>query len=242
MIESHFLCIYHNLKKTKLMLFGTRNMLKSGRKYETRIDGFGLQYVNNFNYLGIKLENTLTYEYHASETIRMVAHKLYLLSKIRKYISIQQAIMIYRSMIVPYFDYGDIFLINVSLKTTDKLQKLQNRALRICLARDGRSNVNDLHNTCNINKLDHRRQVHILNFSYYRAQDDQFLNEGNRVLRRFDAPILKEIKSNNKSFERSLIFQCAKNWNVLPVNERNIPTAKLFKKKQKCKLNELLPY
>ena len=79
-----------NLKKTKLMLFGTRNMLKSGRKYETRIDGFGLQYVN----LGIKLESTLTYEYHASETIRMVAHKLYLLCKIRKYISIQQGIII----------------------------------------------------------------------------------------------------------------------------------------------------
>ena len=95
-------------------------MLKSGTKCDTLIDGFKLQYVNHFNYLGIKMENTLTFEHHANETTRMVAHKLYLLSKIRKYINTQQAITIYRSMIVPYFDYGDIFLINISLKTIDK--------------------------------------------------------------------------------------------------------------------------
>ena len=48
--------------------------------------------------------------------------------------------------------------------TTDKLQKLQNRALRICLALDGRSNVDDMHNTCNINKLKDRREAHLLDF------------------------------------------------------------------------------
>ena len=67
----------------------------------------------------------------------MVAHKLYLLSRIRRYITKGQAITIYKSKVAPYFDYGDIFLMNISSKTTDKLQKLQNRALRICLTRDG---------------------------------------------------------------------------------------------------------
>ena len=145
-------------------------------------------------------------------------------------------------MIVPYFDYGDIFLPNINLKTIDKLQKLQNRALRICLALDGRSSVNELHNTCNVNKLGDRRHVHLLNFSFQRAKNVNFLKEGNRELRRYDAPIMKELKSNNKSFERSLMYQCAKNWNVLPAIERNILTSKEFKKKQKIKLNELLPY
>ena len=231
-----------NLKKTKVMLFGTRNMLKNCKKGDTVMNDCKIQYVNHFNYLGIKLDRTLTFEMHACETIRMVAHKLYLLSRVRKYINIQQAITIYRSMIVPYFDYGDIFLSNINLKTIDKLQKLQNRALRICLALDGRSNVNELHNICNINKLSHRRHVHLLNFSFHRAQDMRFLKEGNRALRRYDAPVLNELKSNNKSFERSLLYQCAQNWNALPALERNIKTAKEFKKKQKCKLNELLPY
>ena len=70
----------------------------------------------------------------------MVVHKLYLLSRIRKYINFQQAITMHRSMIDTHFDYGDIVLFNITKKTIDKLQTLQNGALRICLALDGRSN------------------------------------------------------------------------------------------------------
>ena len=231
-----------NQKKTKLMLFGTKNMLKQGKKPDTFIDDTKLHYVNQFNYLGIKLDSTLTFESHANETVRMVAHKLFIFSKIRKYITVQQAITIYRSKIVPYFDYGDIFLINISQKSIDKLQRLQNRALRICLAQDGRSNVNQLHNTCNINKLEYRRRAHLLNFVYKRAQSFEYVNEGRRELRRFDAPVLMETRANNKSFERSILYQGAKLWNDQLPADRSIATHKEFKRKQKCKLNELLPY
>ena len=64
----------------------------------------------------MKLEDTLTFVLHAAETMRMVAHKLYLLSRIRKYVTIGQSIAIYRSKIVPYFDYGDIFLMGTNQK------------------------------------------------------------------------------------------------------------------------------
>ena len=231
-----------NLAKTKLMLFGTKNMLKHGSKFDIDLTGQRLQYVKQFNYLGMRLEDTLTFELHAAETMRMVAHKLYLLSRIRKYITIGQSIAIYKSKVVPYFDYGDIFLKNISQKTLDKLQKLQNRALRICLAQDGRSNVNDLHNTCNINKLEQRRDAHLLNFVYKRAHDEAYTQIGNRELRRFEAPVLKEVRSNNKSFEKSVLFQGAVIWNRQPVEDRNIATHKLFKRTQKIKLNALFPY
>ena len=107
------------------------------------------------------------------------------------------------------FDYGDIFLMGTSQKTNDKMQKLQYRALRICLALDGRSNVDDMHNACNINKLKDRRETHLLNFLYKRAHNMDYVQEGNRILRRYDAPVLREIKSNNKSFERSILFRGA---------------------------------
>ena len=99
-----------------------------------------------------------------------------------------------------------------------------------------------MHNTCNINKLEQRREAHLLNFVYKRAHDDQYVRGGNRELRRYDAPILKEIKSNNKSFEMSILFQGAIAWNRQPVNERSTATHKLFKKMQKRKLNTFFPY
>ena len=231
-----------NLAKTKLMLFGTRNMLRQSYKLNITLSDIELQYVKHFNYLGMKLEDTLTFELHASETMRMVSHKIYLLSRIRKYITSGQAIAIYKSKVVPYFDYGDIFLMKVSQKTIDKLQKLQNRALRVCLARDGRSNVNDLHNTCNISKLNHRREAHLLNFVYKRAHGAGYNQGANRNLRRFNAPILKEVRSNNSSFEKSVLYQGATIWNRQPVEDRNIANHKLFKKMQKRKLNTYFPY
>ena len=231
-----------NLTKTKIMLFGTKNMLKNATKLDIEISDNKIQYVKHFNYLGMKLEDTLTFELHAAETMRMVAHKLYLLSRIRKYITIGQSIAIYKSKVVPYFDYGDIFLMGISLKSLDKLQKLQNRALRICLAQDGRSNVNEMHNTCNISKLEQRRESHLLNFVYKRAHDERYVQHGNRELRRFDAPILKEFRSNNKSFERSVLFQGTNLWNEQPIEDRNIATHKAFKKMRKQKLNSLFPY
>ena len=172
----------------------------------------------------------------------MAAYKLYLLSRIRKYITIGQAIAIYKSKVVPYFDYGDIFLLNINQKTIAKLQKLQNRALRICLALDGRSNVNDMHNTCNINKLLHRREVHLLNFVYIQAQNDNYVQTGNRDLQLFDAPGIREFKSNNKSFERSILYQGALIWNRQTVEDRSTASHKVFKKLQKRNLNTLLPY
>ena len=62
----------------------------------------------------------------------MVAHKLYLLSRIRKYVTIGQSIAIYRSKIVSYFDYSDIFLMGTNKKTIDILQNLQNRTF-VCV-------------------------------------------------------------------------------------------------------------
>ena len=84
-----------NINKTKVMLFGSRNMLKRGTRKDIFINETKLQYVNHFNYLGIKLDSSLTFELHASECLRMVAHKLYLLGRVRKYITTEQAITIY---------------------------------------------------------------------------------------------------------------------------------------------------
>ena len=99
-----------------------------------------------------------------------------------------------------------------------------------------------LHNMCNVNKLDDRRPTHLLNFVYKRAQSDEYCNVGERDLRRYDAPVLREIKSNNKDFERSILFQGAAHWNSLDTETRNLETAYAFKKRQKCRLNTMLPY
>ena len=37
-----------------------------------------------------------------------ILHKMYMLSRIRQYLTEKSAILIYKSMLLPYFDYGDM--------------------------------------------------------------------------------------------------------------------------------------
>ena len=92
-----------NIKKTKMLLLGTKTMLKKAQYHEIYLGVDKLQYLNDYVYLGIKLDNMFTFELHANECCRHVVPKKYVLSKIRKYISTTQALNIYKSMILPYF-------------------------------------------------------------------------------------------------------------------------------------------
>ena len=222
-----------NLDKTKLMLFATKNMQKKALFPQIELSGTKLQYVRQFNYLGVKLDSRLTFEMHANECLRLVSHKIFLLTKIRKYIDKKQALTIYKSKIMPYFDYGDIFLLGVQVKTRDMLQKLQNRALRLVLNRDSRHNVWELHHEALTPMLDKRRECHLLNYMYSRQYKPQYIHNPNRQLRAYEAPVFLEHQSKNATFERSTLFRGSKMWNQLPVNVRNIQNYDTFKTNSK---------
>ena len=115
-----------------------------------------------YMHLGIRLNNKFTFELHANECCRHVIHNNYILSKIRRYINVHQALNIYKCMILPYFCYEDIFMYNLRVKRYDRMQKLQNKALRVCLQRNNRSNVNSLHKDSNTNMLEDRRETKLI--------------------------------------------------------------------------------
>ena len=225
-----------NTKKTKVMNFGTNNMLKKAHPLPVLLGNDELMCVPNYNYLGVKLDCKLNFESHAAECSRQVAHKIYTLTKIRPLINNVQALCLYKSKIRPYFDYGDIFYIKTFTRALSKLQKLQNRALKLCLGKDHLYNTNLLHYEANVPKLDARRTCHITNFAFARAHDSAYIRECNRNLRAGEGPLLIEPFSRCESFRRSVIYQCAVHWNVLPVNERIIMDYSSFKSIQKAKM------
>ena len=62
-----------------------------------------------------------------------MSHKLYLLSRIRRYINKYTPISIYKTIVGPIMDYGDRIYAGSSVENLDRLQRLQNKALRICI-------------------------------------------------------------------------------------------------------------
>ena len=116
-----------NATKTKLMMFGTRYKIKKAKEVNILVEGVTLQIVQTYKYLGITLDSTLTFNYHVRTVTNMISYKANLLAKVRKFLHEEVAIKIYKSMILPYFDYGDVIYGSASQESLDKLQRLQNR-------------------------------------------------------------------------------------------------------------------
>ena len=64
---------------------------------------------------------------------RQVEQKLFMLRKIRRYITQVAAINIYNQMILPLFDYSGFLLLSCNIGYKRELQRIQNNCLRICL-------------------------------------------------------------------------------------------------------------
>ena len=225
-----------NIKKTKSMIVGTRSMVKKHPILpRLKIDGKTIDYVFQYKYLGVTLDEILSFHAHLNNTIKIVSHKKILLHKIRCYITEDAAVKIYKSMILPYVDYGDIFYMNANSGLVEKLQTLQNRALRICFTARLITPTQILHRSAQISKLKPRRITHLVNYMFKNKSNIRYLNVRNINTRLHDAPVFKTTctKPNCEKFKANVYYNGAMAWNNLAVNIRNIETYEIFKTTQK---------
>ena len=223
-----------NIKKTKAMVIGTRSMVKKHNHISRlKICGKPIEYVFQYKYLGITIDEILSFHTHLNNTTKIVAHKNFLLHKIRSYITEDASIRVYKTMILPYLDYGDIFFANANSKQLKKLQTLQNRALRICLNTRIDTPIEILHQSVQLQKLIPRRESHILNFMFKNKNNKDFLNQRNIRTRLHDAPVFSTSKPILEKYKANVFYYGAVLWNNLRPSIRNIETYDKFKATQK---------
>ena len=221
-----------NIKKTKFMIFGTRSRIKKAKNIKITISGQHLQQVPSYKYLGVTLDSVLTYSKHISTVLNTVSHKAYILSKIRHFITTYSALRIYKSMILPYFDYADIVFAKANQSDLEKLQRLQNRCLKTCLLVNNRTDTDYIHSVTKIAKLEFRRKIHLRNFMYLQSKNNCLLDVKSVNTRLRDAPLFKIKIANVMAYERSVQHNGALEWNNLPIDVRNVDQYLSFKLNQ----------
>ena len=182
----------------------------------------------------------LNYNKHLENCLKLISHKVYLLSKIRRYIDTHTAITIYKTMILPIMEYGDIIYEGANQKILYDLQTTQNRSLRICVQSNHYTSTLLLHQLCNINKLKERRIMHLNLYMFKQKGNVNIVNTRNVRTRAHDALLFITKKPNNEKYKRNTYYKGTLVWNELPVVERNIDDYRKFKNVQKGKLVELL--
>ena len=131
-----------NVEKTKAMLITTRQ--KRCRIQDTlhvTLNDIPLSLVSNEKVLGVQLDKNLTWAEHISKVSKKMSTNVWLLSKIKRYLSVEHRVLFYKSYIQPHLDYANIVWGSAAKTNLMQIERLQRRACRVIL----NYNVDDIY-------------------------------------------------------------------------------------------------
>ena len=171
-----------NCKKTKYCIYGMRSKIKKSKSEDTllSLNNTILSRVCSYKYLGFILDDHLNFNKHITELCNTITHKLYLLSKIRRYLTTEACITIFKTMILSIMEYGDIIYTGATDGNLQKIDKLFYRGLRICLNYNYKAEREQLCLDCNVKSLEVRRRNHLVLFMHKQTTNIELLKPKTR--------------------------------------------------------------
>ena len=128
-----------NLDKFQSIIINRLGKLKDS--YELLIDNHKIDLENFVKLLGIEIDNKLNFEKHVTTLCQKDGPQLNVLSRIHKYIWFQDMKMLLDSFIFSYFNHCPLVWHFCSAALSQKIEKIQERALRL-LYNDSYSSYN----------------------------------------------------------------------------------------------------
>ena len=124
-----------NLKKTECMTVMTKakERFTSENNSTLSIDGNQIKQVFHHKLLGLVIDSHLTWNDHVDYIASKAASRLFLLKKIKPFLSLKERKLFYSSMIMPVLEYGSVNWGDFYVGITERLLKQQKRAGRIIL-------------------------------------------------------------------------------------------------------------
>ena len=218
-----------NLDKTKCMYFG-KGLYEENHMLEVNVNGVKLEFVKSFSYLGITIDTKLQFNEHIKNATRNAGHKVYMLSRIRHCINKKTALAIFKSMILPYLEYGNIFYGTCSEFNKYKLQVIQNNGLKIALNRNVLYNTVDLHIEAKLLPCKYRRLIMLQKNTFRELQGNLAkINRRDVCTRAHDATLIHVTRPKSELYKKSNCYNGAIIWNNLPVYIRSLREINEFK-------------
>ena len=118
-----------------------------------------LKQQRHFKYLGVVVDESLSWNNHVSYVASRVYPKLKLLGRISSFLSPEILLKIYKTTNLPIWDYGCIVWGFCSKKNTDFLKRLQNKAMQIILRTNHSACTQSMRERLGLSALSNRRQL-----------------------------------------------------------------------------------
>lgn len=212
---------------------GTSNSLKKCNiELQIAICDVNLDRVSNYKYLGVDLDSSISLASNANKMIGIVSAKLNTLSYLRRYINQKISLLIYKTAVLPLLEYANVTQSLLTNTIQKKLQRLQNRALRIIYQSASADTYEQLHLKARLLPVRQRadRQTICLIFRRSRMQDVYpHVATGNALTRsankiRFDLP-----KPNLEKYKSFPMYHGVQVWDGLAAGVQHSITYDQFK-------------
>ena len=210
-----------NVKKTKAMLF---HMPQKKIIIPTiKINGTLIEFVDNFNFLGINLNKHLNWNPHVTNVSNKLVKTVGVLNILKKTLPLNILRIIYNALILPHLNYGILAWGHLA----KRLNLIQKRAVRILTASKYNSHTEPLFKQTNILKVTDICTLNEIKFYYklINKQLPQYFNsftcEANSDIHGYNTRTrnkLHTLKTNHDFAQKSLRYRIIQTINKLPDN------------------------
>ena len=120
-----------NIEKTKFCIYGTRANITRYTSEMVVSDNRHIQRCRSYLYLGVTLDECLTMKPNFNNVFKKFSYKIHQFGKIKKYLNVDTRLLVYKQTVLPLSEYVSFMMYLNTKHDVDKLQRLQNRALRM---------------------------------------------------------------------------------------------------------------
>ena len=224
-----------NVKKCNILVLGRKKSVS--KVPDIILDKEKLSIVQSVKYLGVYIDSELNFKTHIEKLIQKFAQRVNYFSRVAKSLNLKCRVDIYKSIVAPYFQYCPTILIYANNTDLNRIQVIQNRAMRIILKCNGYTPI--------------RLMLECLGFltvrQYYMYQTLYFIFKINNnflpMYLKHQLVVVHEIheyqtrncqdfyigRTNKGSTKKSLFFDGLKAFNDLPQELKSIRNKHCFK-------------
>ena len=230
-----------NVTKSKYMIFSNSLENLPGDIF---VDTTALEQVSNIKFLGVNVDNKLTWKHHISTITKTISRNIGIINKLKFCLPSSTLLMLYSTLVLPYINYGILVWGNTHKFLLEKILLLQKKCLRIIFNLNPLAHTDELFFKNNILKVNeiYLFQLGQFMFKFNNKKAPKFFDNifyrndivhkyPTRHSNEFHLPLLRTILAQN-----TFVFTGPKFWNSLDHTLTDSNTICSFKYKLKKSL------
>jgi len=225
------------------MLIGTKKRVATdvSKNFDVSVNNDKLELVNKFKYLGVWIDENISWSDHIDAMCKKVSQRLGILKRVRPYINLETSKKLYNALILPLLEFNCVVWSNTTETNLNRVQKLQNRAARIILRCPFRTHVDDMLKVLKWQRCNKRYDYHksVLMYKCVNRLVPNYLNNifiSNNTLHEHNTRGSKNLfihGTGNESAKRKFSYQGSLMWNQIPIHIKECATVQSFKRNYK---------